>query len=117
LGLPHRPHPAAPPFRFEHETVIDDRSRMPTSYDDSYAFIVYALPTAKTIIPAPQAGVSTVRLLDGVFQSMALATAEYRGTSMAASSGIPAGVLPPTAQPPCATDGSPVQCSCVAGPQ
>lgn len=89
----------------------------PTSFNDSYAFIVYALPTPKAVIPAPQMGVSTVRLLDGLFQSMALATAEYRGTSMAASSGIPAGVLPPTAHPPCATDGSPVSCGCLAGPQ
>jgi phosphatidylethanolamine-binding protein (PEBP) family uncharacterized protein len=89
---------------------------MPTSYDDSYAFIVYALPAEKTVIPAPQAGISTVRRLDGAFQSVALATAEYRGTSRAASSGIPAGVLPPTAQPPCATDGSPMACGCLSGP-
>jgi phosphatidylethanolamine-binding protein (PEBP) family uncharacterized protein len=89
---------------------------MPTSYDDSYAFIVYALPTEKTAVPAPQAGISTVRRLDGAFQRVALATAEYRGTSRAASSGIPAGVLPPTAQPPCATDGSPMTCGCLSGP-
>jgi hypothetical protein len=89
---------------------------MPTTYTDSYAFVVYALPTAKTVIPAQQAGISNVRLLDGVFKAAALATAEYRGTSSAASSGIPAGVLPPTAKPICATDGSPFPCGCLTGP-
>jgi phosphatidylethanolamine-binding protein (PEBP) family uncharacterized protein len=89
---------------------------MPTTYTDSYAFVVYALPTAKTTIPAQQAGISNVRLLDGVFKAAALATAEYRGTSNAASSGIPAGVLPPTAKPVCATDGSPFPCGCLTGP-
>jgi hypothetical protein len=49
--------------------------------------------------------------MDDLFKSMALAVAEHRGTSDAHSSGIPAGVLPPTALPPCAsgstsTDGS-----------
>ena len=85
---------------------------MPTSYNDSYAFVVYALPTAKTMIPAPQMGISPVRRLDALFQQNALATAEYRGTSSAASSGIPAGVLPPTDVAPCPTDNS-VTCGCV----
>ena len=89
---------------------------MPTTYNDSYAFIVYALPTAKATVPAAQTGISTVRLMDGVFKAAALATAEYRGTSSAASTGIPAGILPPTAKPLCATDGSPVICGCLAGP-
>ena len=89
---------------------------MPTTYNDSYAFVVYALPKAKLDIPAQMMGVSNVRLLDGVFKTMALATAEYRGTSNAASSGIPAGILPPTPKPPCATDGSPLVCGCLTGP-
>ena len=88
---------------------------MPTTYDDSYAFIVYALPFTKATIPAAMAGISTVRLMDGVFKTAALATAEYRGTSSAASSGIPAGILPPTAKPLCPTDGSPVPCDCLSG--
>jgi phosphatidylethanolamine-binding protein (PEBP) family uncharacterized protein len=89
---------------------------MPTTYTDSYAFIVYALPTAKTVVPAQMMGVSNVRLLDNAFKAVALATAEYRGTSNAASSGIPAGILPPTPKPPCATDGSALVCGCLTGP-
>jgi len=85
---------------------------MPTSYNDSYAFVVYALPTATSMIPAPEMGISPVRQLDALFQKNALATAEYRGTSSAASSGIPAGVLPPTDVAPCPTDNS-VMCVCV----
>lgn len=85
---------------------------MPTAYDDSYAFIVYALPSAKTMIPAPQMGISSVRLLDGLFQQNALATAEHRGTSSAASTGIPAGTLPPKDAAPCPSDGS-LMCGCV----
>jgi len=84
----------------------------PTSYDDSYAFLVYALPSATTTIPAPQAGISTVRLLDGLFQMNATAVAEYRGTSSAASSTLPSDVLPPKDAAPCPTDGS-VVCGCV----
>jgi len=84
----------------------------PTGYDDSYAFLVYALPAAKTNIPAPQAGISTVRLLDGVLQANALAIAEYRGTSSAAASALPSDVLPPKDVAPCPTDGS-VTCGCV----
>jgi phosphatidylethanolamine-binding protein (PEBP) family uncharacterized protein len=88
---------------------------MPTTYNDSYAFVVYALPTAKTAVPTQQMGISTVRLLDNVFKANAVATAEYRGTSNAASTGIPAGTLPPTAKPPCATDGSALVCGCLSG--
>jgi len=84
----------------------------PTSYDDSYAFLVYALPTATTNIPAPQAGISTVRLLDGVFQTNALAIAEYRGTSSAAAATLPSDVLPPKDVAPCPTDRS-LTCGCV----
>jgi len=84
----------------------------PTAYDDSYAFLAYALPAAKTNIPAPQAGISTVRLLDGVLQANALAIAEYRGTSSAAASALPSDVLPPKDVAPCPTDGS-VTCGCV----
>jgi phosphatidylethanolamine-binding protein (PEBP) family uncharacterized protein len=80
---------------------------MPTDYNDSYAFEVYALPTAKADVPAPQSGMSTVRLLDDSFKLVALAVAEYRGTSSAHSSGIPCGVLPPMTQPPCPTTGTP----------
>ena len=47
---------------------------MPTTYNDSYALVVYALPMAKTVIPAPQMGLSTVRLVDGIFHGQALAT-------------------------------------------
>jgi|GEM_PF-1096906 len=83
-----------------------------TSYDDSYAFLVYALPAATTNIPAPQMGISTVRLLDGLFQMNALAVAEYRGTSSAASSTLPSDVLPPKDAPPCPTDGA-AACGCV----
>ena len=64
---------------------------MPTTFNDSYALVVYALPTAKTVVPAAKAGISNVRLLDNVFKAMALATAEYRGTSNAASTGDPGG--------------------------
>jgi len=86
---------------------------MPTTFNDSYAVVVYALPTAKTVIPPAMMGISNVRLLDNLFKTAALATAEYRGTSSAASSGIPAGVLPPTPKPICPTDGSPVPCGCL----
>ena len=89
---------------------------MPTTFNDSLRAVVYALPTAKTVVPAAMAGISNVRLLDNVFKTMALATAEYRGTSNAASSGIPAGTLPPTAKPICPTDGSPMPCGCLTGP-
>src|SRR3569623_2025750 len=84
----------------------------PTSFDDSYAFLVYALPAAKTNIPAPQASISTVRLLEGVLQANALAIAESRGTSSAAASALPSDVLPPQDVAPCPTDGS-VTCGCV----
>ena len=73
-------------------------------------------PTAKTVVPAAMTGISNVRLLDNVFKAAALATAEYRGTSSAASSGIPAGTLPPMPKPICPTDGSPIPCGCLAGP-
>jgi len=85
---------------------------MPTSYNDSYAFVVYALPSAKTMIPPTPMGSSPVRVLDTAFQAVALATAEYRGTSSAASSGVPDGTLPPKDVPPCPADGS-VTCGCV----
>ena len=89
---------------------------MPTTFNDSYALVVYALPTVKTVVPAAMMGISNVRLLDNVFKNMALATAEYRGTSNAASSGIPAGTLPPMPKPICPTDGSLMPCGCLTGP-
>ena len=76
---------------------------MPTDFNDVYSFQIYALPFAKAAVPAAMMGVSTVRLLDNVFKPAALAVAEYRGTSNAHASEIPAGVLPPTAKPPCAS--------------
>jgi phosphatidylethanolamine-binding protein (PEBP) family uncharacterized protein len=75
---------------------------MPTNFNDVYSFQIYALPFAKAPVPAAVMGTSTVRLLDNVFKPAALAVAEYRGTSNAHASEIPAGVLPPTAVPPCA---------------
>lgn len=79
---------------------------MPTDYNDSYAFVVYALPMAKSDVPAPVMGMSTVRQLDDSFKGVALAVAEYRGTSDAHSSGVPCGVLPPMTHPPCPTTGT-----------
>ena len=76
---------------------------MPTDFNDVYSFQIYALPFAKVTVPAAMMGISTVRLLDNVFKPAALAVAEYRGTSNAHSSEVPAGVLPPTAKPPCAS--------------
>ncbi len=73
---------------------------MPTNFNDVYSFQIYALPFAKAPVPAAMMGTSTVRLLDNVFKPAALAVAEYRGTSNAHASEIPAGVLPPTAVPP-----------------
>ena len=88
---------------------------MPTNYDDVYAFEVYALPTAKADVPAPVAGMSTVRQLDDSFKAVALAVAEYRGTSSAHSSGVPCGVLPPMTHPPCPSTGTPPD-GCLAVP-
>jgi phosphatidylethanolamine-binding protein (PEBP) family uncharacterized protein len=79
----------------------------PTDFEDSYSFVVYALPVAEAEIPAQEPGVSTVRLMDDYFQSIALAVAEYRGTSDAHASEIPDGVLPPTPKPPCPSVGDP----------
>jgi phosphatidylethanolamine-binding protein (PEBP) family uncharacterized protein len=79
---------------------------MPTDYDDSYAFEVYALPMAKSDVPAPVTGMSTVRQMDDSFKAVALAVAEYRGTSSAHASVVPCGVLPPMTQPPCPTTGT-----------
>lgn len=87
----------------------------PTNFDDSYAFTVYALPTAKSVVPAPQMGISPVRLMDNAFKAAALAITEYRGTSSAHASEIPAGVLPPVAKPPCPTTGEKPE-GCVEGP-
>jgi phosphatidylethanolamine-binding protein (PEBP) family uncharacterized protein len=88
---------------------------MPTDYNDVYAFEVYALPAAKADVPAPVMGMSTVRQLDDSFKAVALAVAEYRGTSSAHSSGIPCGVLPPMTHPPCPTTGTPPD-GCLALP-
>jgi phosphatidylethanolamine-binding protein (PEBP) family uncharacterized protein len=88
---------------------------MPTDFDDSYSFVVYALPTARASVPAAQMGISTVRLMDDTFKTAALAVAEYRGTSSAHSSEVPAGVLPPMTMPPCPTEGTP-PAGCLAGP-
>jgi len=88
---------------------------MPTEYDDSYAFEVYALPVAKADVPAPMTGMSTVRQMDDYFKTVALAVAEYRGTSSAHSSGIPCGVLPPMTHPPCPSTGTPPD-GCLAVP-
>jgi hypothetical protein len=60
-------------------------------------------------------GISTVRNMDNYFQSIALAAVEYRGTSNAHASEIPDGVLPPTAKPPCPSEGEPPP-DCLAGP-
>ena len=89
---------------------------MPTNFDDSYSFVVYALPFAKATVPAQQMGISTVRLLDDTFKTSALAVAEHRGTSSAHSSEVPAGILPPMPMPPCPTDGSAMPAGCLAGP-
>jgi phosphatidylethanolamine-binding protein (PEBP) family uncharacterized protein len=89
---------------------------MPTDFNDSYAFVLYALSVDKAVVPAPKDKYSSVRLMDDYFQTVALATAEYRGTSNAHSSGVPAGILPPTAMPPCPTVGDPPAAGCVAGP-
>jgi phosphatidylethanolamine-binding protein (PEBP) family uncharacterized protein len=90
--------------------------KTPTDYNDSYAFTLYALPTATAVVPAPVMGISTVRQLDEQFRANALAVAEYRGTSNAHSSGIPDGVLPPMTHPPCPTDGADMPADCLAGP-
>lgn len=87
----------------------------PTDFNDSYAFTIYALPTATAEIAAPQDGISPVRQLDDQFKTDALAVAEYRGTSNAHASEIPDGVLPPTATPPCPTEGVPPD-DCQEGP-
>lgn len=76
---------------------------MPTDFNDTYAFVVYALPVAEAEIPSITG--STVRAMDDYFKSIALAVTEYRGTSDAHSSEIPAGVLPPTAVAPCPSEG------------
>jgi len=78
---------------------------MPTTQNDSYAFVIYALEDATAEVPAPQTGISTVRLMDDYFASVALAAAEYRGTSDAEASVLPDGVLPPMTNPPCPTVG------------
>jgi phosphatidylethanolamine-binding protein (PEBP) family uncharacterized protein len=88
---------------------------LPATENDSYAFTLYALPTATADIAAPTTGISTVRQLDDAFKAVALAVAEYRGTSDAQSSEIPDGVLPPTATPPCPSDGTPLE-GCQPGP-
>jgi len=88
---------------------------MPTDFNDSYAFVVYALPAATAVVPAPQMGISTVRLMDDSFKGVALAVAEYRGTSSAHASEIPAGVLPPMPSPPCPSEGTQPE-GCLAGP-
>lgn len=79
----------------------------PTDFEDSYSFVVYALPVAEAEIPAQEPGISTVRLMDDYFQSIALGVAEYRGTSDAHASVIPDGVLPPMPKLPCPAEGEP----------
>ena len=42
---------------------------MPTTFNDSLHASIYALPIAKTTVPAAMMGISTVRLLDNVFKT------------------------------------------------
>jgi phosphatidylethanolamine-binding protein (PEBP) family uncharacterized protein len=88
----------------------------PRSQNDSYAFTLYALPTAVAEIALPTPGISTVRQLDNLFEAEALAIAEYRGTSDAWSIEIPPGTLPPMTNPPCPNDGSTPPANCLQGP-
>ena len=87
---------------------------MPTDFNDSYAFVVYALPTATAVVPAPQMGISTVRLMDDSFKAVALAVAEYRGTSSAHASD-PRGRASSHAESPVSLGGHAAQ-GCLAGP-
>jgi phosphatidylethanolamine-binding protein (PEBP) family uncharacterized protein len=87
---------------------------MPTNWNDTYAFTLYALPFDKFTVPAQVMGHSTVRVWDDAFKAAALAVTEYRGMSSAHSSGIPDGVLPPMPKPPCAEDGSTPADGCIS---
>lgn len=49
----------------------------PTNFDDSYSFVVYALPAATATVPTQQMGISTVRLMDDRFKAAAFAVVEY----------------------------------------
>jgi phosphatidylethanolamine-binding protein (PEBP) family uncharacterized protein len=84
-------------------------------YNDSYAVVVYALPVAKAAIAAPTAGISVVRQMDDYFRSIALAVAEYRGTSNAHASALPEGGPVSATTFPCPTDGTPLE-GCLPGP-
>jgi phosphatidylethanolamine-binding protein (PEBP) family uncharacterized protein len=86
---------------------------VPSGYLDSYAIVVYALPVDVATVPQPVAGISPVRAMDDYFKTIALATAEFRGTSDAASSVIPDGILPPKALPPCPSTGADPEAGCV----
>lgn len=77
----------------------------PPLNNDSYSFVVYALPTETIDIPALEAGVSWVRTMDDYLKSVALAAAEYRGTSNAQASEILEGTFPAMWDVPCPSDG------------
>jgi len=74
----------------------------PEPRNDTYSFVVYALPDEVSDVPAPVAGISTPRLMDELFQSKALAATEYRGTSDAAATSFTPPF--PATSPPCSTE-------------